>query len=239
MFTVNLDKFNGPLGLLLQMIESEKLDITEIGLAKIADEYVDYVKDNQNIQADEIADFLVIAAKLLWLKSKALLPFLISDEKEEDIDDLEKQLKMYKEFAEASLVVAEIIAKNNYQYTPVFNKQSRQKLFDLPLFVKPKNVNPELLKELMFNLLSNLSKEKPLEEERIEDLINIEDKILLIRQSIKEHISFSFNSLIKRGTSKTDLIVSLLAILELIKQKELEFEQESLFSGIQLLRPNL
>lgn len=238
MFVVSLDKFNGPLGLLLQMIESEKLDITEISLAKIADEYVEYVKNNENIKADEIADFLIVAAKLLWLKSKALLPYIISDEKEEETDDLEKQLKMYKEFADASLVIADIIALGNYQYTPKFNKQNRQKLFNLPLFIKPKNLNPDILKTLMLDLIAKISEEKPLEEERIEESISIEDKISFIRQTIKEQISFSFNSLIKKGASKTEMIVSLLAILELIKQKEIEFEQEALFSEILLLRPN-
>jgi len=95
---VSVEQFSGPFGLLLSLIESEKMDITEISLAKIADEYVTYIRGAQDIDPEELADFLVVAAKLLFIKSKALLPYLYSGEEDEEIDDLERQLKMYKEF---------------------------------------------------------------------------------------------------------------------------------------------
>ena len=76
MIEFTTEKFSGPLGLLLQLIEGEKLDITEINLAKIADQYVEHIKTLEDTDAEEMADFLVIAAKLLFIKSKALLPTL-------------------------------------------------------------------------------------------------------------------------------------------------------------------
>ena len=90
------EKFSGPLGLLISMIEGEEMDITEIALAKIADDYVNYIRSAENIDPDEMADFLVVAAKLLFIKSKALLPYLYTAEDEAEVDDLEKQLRMYK-----------------------------------------------------------------------------------------------------------------------------------------------
>ncbi len=72
--TVKLEKFEGPLSLMLKLIEKEEMDITQISLAKIADEYVAYIRKSENIQPENMADFLVIAAKLLLIKSKALLP---------------------------------------------------------------------------------------------------------------------------------------------------------------------
>ncbi len=238
MFIVSSQKFEGPLGVLLTMIENEKLDITEIALANIADQYVTYVQNNQAIDPEEVADFLVVAARLLWLKSKALLPYLIS-EAEEEVDDLEKQLRMYKQFAEASWKVADLFAQKKYQYRPEFNRQSRQSLFNLPLFVAPPGINPEKMKESMLLILQRLAEEKPLPEESLEEEINLEDRVLIIRQLLKQQVSFSFQSLIKQGSSKTEMVVNLLAILELIKQQELEFEQEYLFSDIRLLRPDL
>ena len=102
MLEFKTEKFSGPLALLLSLIEKEELDITEVNLAKIADQYVEYIKRNSNLSVDEMADFLVIAAKLLYAKSKALLPYLYADDEDDDIEDLEKQLKMYQEFVAAS-----------------------------------------------------------------------------------------------------------------------------------------
>lgn len=238
MFIVSNHEFKGPLGVLLSMIEDEKLDITEISLAGIADQYVEYVKGNYDINPEEVADFLVIAAKLLWLKSKALLPYLITEE-EPVVDDLEKQLKMYKQFAEASYKLADIFAQKKYQFTPEFNRQSKQKLFNLPLFIPPRDIDQLKIKETMLVVLRRLAEEKPLKEEKIEEEVSLEDRVVIIRKLLTKQAVFSFNSLIKKENNKTELIVNLLAILELIKQQELEFEQESLFSEIRLLRPNL
>src|SRR3990167_8461875 len=101
MLYFKIEKFEGPLGLLLQLIEKEEMDITEIYLAKIADQYIDYIRNSKSIEPEEMADFLVVAAKLFLIKSRALLPFL-QGEVEQEIQDFENQLKMYKEFLEAA-----------------------------------------------------------------------------------------------------------------------------------------
>src|SRR3989339_2104859 len=105
-----IDKFEGPLGLLLQLIESQELDITEISLAKIADQYIEYIRGDKGIGPEELADFLVVAAKLLLIKSRALLPFL-KGEAEEEIEEFEQQLRMYKEFLAAAKKIEAIIGK--------------------------------------------------------------------------------------------------------------------------------
>src|SRR3989338_9005966 len=110
---IEIEGFNGPLDLLLQLIVDNELEITKISLAKVADQYIAYINENKSIPADEIADFLVIAAKLIYLKSKALLPTLSV---EEDMVDLEKQLKMYKQFIEASKKIHAIVLKKNVSF---------------------------------------------------------------------------------------------------------------------------
>ena len=235
MFNISNQEFKGPLGVLLNMIEDEKLDITAISLSKIADEYIEYVKLSPEIDPEELADFLVIAAKLLWLKSKALLPYLDTDD-EESVDDLEKQLKMYKEFADASLKIYDILKQKNYLFSADFDLKKRRQLFNLPLFAEPKNVSQNGIKETMLLILRRLASEKPLDVETIEETINLEDRIHIIRQLLKKQATFTWNSLIKNRADKTEVIVNLLAILELVKQHELEFEQEALFSEIKILR---
>lgn len=237
MMDFTTEKFSGPLGLLLSLIESEEMDITEIALAKIADEYVAYIRANQGIDPEELADFLVIAAKLLLIKSKALLPYLYAGEAEEEIDDLERQLKMYKEFVVASQKVKELVLSDRRLFLPPLTKNRRHG-FNLPVFCPPAKVNIALLQERFLILLDNLARqlarqaEETLSEETLEPKINIDDKILAIKQMLLNKIKVNFSKLLTSAATRTEAIVSFLAILELVKQKELFFEQDGLFGEI-------
>jgi segregation and condensation protein A len=235
MIEFTTEKFSGPLGLLLQLIEGEELDITEINLAKIADQYVLHLRSIQDTDADEMADFLVIAAKLLFIKSKALLPYLYTEEDEKEIDDLEKQLKMYKEFISASQKVKEIIANDSYLFLPPLLKNRRSQ-FNLPVFSAPKKISTDILYTTFINILENLkqSQEEKLEEHTLEPKINIEEKIFLIRKLLFDKIRVNFSKILAKAENKTEVIVSFLAVLELAKQKELVFEQDELFSEIHI-----
>jgi len=232
------EKFSGPLGLLLSLIESEEMDITEINLAKIADEYVAYIRSaTDQIDPEELADFLVVAAKLLFIKSKALLPYLYTAEDEEEIDDLERQLKMYKEFIAASQKIKELIAKKNFLFLPPLLKNRRAQ-FNLPVFTAPTKVTPEILQLVFARVLANLEKrrEEKLPERILEPKINIEEKIALIKKMLVDKIKINFSRLLQSASTKTEVIVSFLAVLELAKQNELVFEQEELFGDIQINR---
>ena len=102
-YNIKLEQFEGPLDLLLQLTEQEKLDITRVSLAQIADQYLEYISNAKNITLAHLADFLSVASKLILIKSKALLPLLqFTEEEEEEIKDLEHQLAEYKKFKEAA-----------------------------------------------------------------------------------------------------------------------------------------
>lgn len=229
------EKFSGPLGLLLSLIESEDLDITEINLAKIADEYVNYIRGASDINPEEMADFLVVAAKLLFIKSKALLPYLYTAEEDDEINDLEKQLRMYKEFVNASLKIKTLAESKNFLYLPPTIKNRRAQ-FNLPVFNAPTKVTKEILAEVFARILINLEKqqEEKLPEEKLEPKINIDEKIFLIKKMLVDKLRINFSKLLKAAQSKTEIVVSFLAVLELAKQKELFFEQEELFGEIHL-----
>jgi len=237
MMDFTIEKFSGPLGLLLSLIESEEMDITEIALAKIADEYVNYVRSSKEIDPDELADFLVVAAKLLFIKSKALLPYLYTKEDEAEVDDLEKQLRMYKEFVLASQGVKEIIATKNFLFLPPLLKNRRQQ-FNLPVFTAPTKISPTILHAVFVVLLNALEKkrEEKVPEAHLEPKINIEDRIASIKQMLLDKIRVNFSKLLSNSENKTELIVNFLAVLELAKQKELNFEQVELFSEIHITR---
>lgn len=237
MMEITTEKFQGPLGILLKLIEQEEMDITEIALAKIADEYLAYIETAGNIGPEEMADFLVIAAKLLFIKSKALLPYLISAEEEEEITELEGRLRMYKEFIEASVKIAELIGAKKFLFSPlVLNKNFRRFKVATPAFNAPSNLDSALLQEKFLALLGRLMvKEEKLDEKRLEPKISIDERIDHIRKLLAQKLRFSFSQFLKGAKSKTEVIVSFLAVLELAKQRELLFEQGELFSEIHVL----
>src|SRR3989339_99764 len=159
---IKIEKFEGPLSLLLKMIEQEELDITEINLAGIADQYIEYIKNNNNISPDNMADFLVIAAKLLFIKSKALLPYIYAEE-EEDLEDLEKQLKMYKEFLEAAKKIEKMLGKKKFMFAREFNRKVA--LANTHSFSPPKKLQISDILETFKDLLLRI---KPAEKHQEE-----------------------------------------------------------------------
>lgn len=236
---INTEKFSGPLGLLLSMIESEEMDITEISLAKIADDYVEYVRTSEDIDSEEMADFLLIAAKLLFIKSKALLPYLYVQEDEEEGEDLEKQLRMYKEFILASERIKEIISRGKKIFIAPISK-SRRMQNAVPVFSPPAKLSKEIIRDKYFTLLKLLEEELKKREEAklpsttLEPKINIDDKIASIRQMIFDKVRVSLSKLLQSAESRTEVVVSFLAVLELAKQRELQFEQDELFGEIMI-----
>lgn len=231
MINFKIDKFEGPLGLLIELIEREELDITEISLAKIADQYIDYLRSVKEMKPEEMADFLVVAAKLLLIKSKALLPFL-KGEAEEEIKEFEDQLRMYKEFLEAAKKIQAIIGKKKFSFPREFNRQAI--LANANIFSPPKKLTAQDLANIFSEIIKSVKPLEELEEKSLEKTVNIEDKILAIQQMLINQLKVSFNHVLLSAQNKTEIIVSFLALLELIKQKNIIVAQGDLFGEIEI-----
>lgn len=230
MINVKLEKFEGPLSLLLKIIEAEKMDIAEISLAKIADQYVEFIRNTLDIDPESMADFLVVAAKLLYLKSKALLPYLFPVEDAES-DDLERQLKMYREFLEAMKKIETRLKEKLFMFEPVERKLWKMIGEEDKFFAPPKKLTKDELPIIFNNFLTKNTIIR-LEEKTIEHKVNIEEKIQGIRDALLSRINFSFREFLAKAKSKTEVIVSFLAVLELMKQKSVSVEQGELFAEI-------
>lgn len=237
MLNVKLEKFEGPLSLLLKIIEAEKMDIAEISLAKIADQYVEFIRNTLDIDPESMADFLVVAAKLLYLKSKALLPYLFPVE-DEGVDDLERQLKMYQEFLEAMKKIEARLREKQFMFEPTDRKLWKMIGLEDRFFAPPKKLQKEDLPEIFEGFLAK-NRVIRLEEKTIEHKVNIEEKIQGIRDVLLSKINFSFREFLARAESKTEVIVSFLAVLELMKQKTISVEQGELFAEILILRKEI
>jgi len=224
-YKFNLEKFEGPLDLLLQLIEQEEMDINQIALSHVTEQYLRYLNESKNILPEELADFLVVAAKLLLIKSRTLLPGLQVEE--DDGTDLERQLRMYKEFYEASKVLHKVILKHNFIYT-------REKMVVKidSIFNPPKHLTPDKLHELFSDVLTSLEVWVSMEHDVIVRTISIRERIGTIQEMISKQATLHFNDLMKNAKNKTEIIVTFLALLELVKQRWVAVVQEKMFDDI-------
>jgi|TARA_B100001971_G_C18155479_1_gene518288 segregation and condensation protein A len=221
MYEIKTEIFQGPFSLLLQLIEQEKLDITDVSLAHVTDQYLARVENlGEDINPAELADFLVIASRLLVIKSHILLPSLSLED--EEADDLEHRLKMYKAYRDASEKVRAIIKKKHFSY-------SRQiiKLKTIASFSPPEKFDATdmaaVLRILIKELEHTVSK---LPKTQVQKIISIGQRIAHLKEMLSEVEKIGFKDFLKTAKNKSEIVVSFLALLELIKQRELVAEQQ-------------
>lgn len=225
MYTITLDQFSGPLGLLLQLIEGEQLDISRISITKVTDEFLSYLDKLQKEEPSEIADFLYMAAKLVYIKSTILLPY-INPEDEQEILDLEKELRLYKEFQEATKIIRKILAKKNFLF-------SREKFFlSGSFFMPPKNVNTKKIFEAFNLIVKDFEKELIIVQKIRKKAISLVEKIEEIKNILQQVEKLNLSSFIKEKKTKAEIVVIFLAVLELVKRGIADLKQEKIFGEI-------
>ncbi len=227
MHEIKIEKFQGPLDVLLQLIEQEKLDITEVSLAQVTDQYIKYLQTVTALNPDEVADFLVIASKLLLIKSRVLLPMLQLGGEEEE-RDLERQLKIYKEFLEASKTINKMWHANKV----LFGREKSVVIKAEVVFTEPKGVTVETLKDVWQLVLKKLEPIIKLPQVIMEKAISINQKIQDLKNRILAKAHLNWYTFIADAKDKTEVIVSFLALLELVKQREIIVKQAELFQDI-------
>lgn len=228
-FVVQQEKFEGPLDVLLDLIEREKLSISEISLAQVADSYIVYVKSLEKIDPEHLAEFLVVAAHLMLIKSRTLLPSLqLSQEDEGSIEELEKRLVEYQKIRELAKEMKKMEGKKQV----ILTHEAFWKIE--PVFYPPRQFTLSALGDAFAAFAAALPKIEKIAEEKIRKIISLEEKIGHIRSFLSNSLEGAFSQLVKGAKEKVEVIVSFLAILELAKQKFLELDQEKLFEDIKI-----
>lgn len=231
MYHVKLEQFEGPFPLLLELIEKNKLDITQLSLAKVADDYLEYIEQNQHVSLANLSEFLYVASQLILLKSKALLPlFEFTQEEEEEIGNLEERLKEYQRFKKAAQQVSEMY----YSHRICFSKDEEN--ITMIAFTPP-DLNAYDLRNLFCKVLESVPQKEQLAQEIVEEVVSLEDKINHLKRTMEKRISFAFHETVKDAKDKIDVIVTFLAMLEMVKQKIVLVTQDDLFGEIKLERP--
>jgi len=227
MLDIAYGTFEGPLDLLLQLIEKEELDITEVSLAKVTDDYIQLLASlAETHRAEELADFLIVAAKLILIKSRSLLPQLEGEE-EEEIQDFKRQLKLYQEFQHAAKMIESLYTAGAVGYPRPYVQSERTTFFS-----PPKTVTCITLATAYTSLASRRSAVNRIRGISFDERISIQDKMARIKDLLASRMQIYFHHMIQHATSKTDIIVSFLALLELVKQRVVCVTQKNMFDDI-------
>ena len=231
-YTFQTSVYEGPLDLLLDLIERAELDITAVSLASVTDQYLAYLNGLEQINADEISAFLVIAAKLLQIKSEALLPRPPARTAgDEDVGrSLVDQLKLYKRFKEIGSWMHARQQANLRTYLRVAPPPKVEPKLDLS------NVTLEKLVAAATQAFARESNKQPLGIIIAPPRVTIREKIDLIAKVMKEVERSTFRALLDPGASRLEVVVTFLAMLELIKRYRIHAHQEDLFSDIEINR---
>ena len=231
-YTVHTPVYDGPLDLLLNLIERTELDITNVSLAMVTDQYLVYINGLEQLNPDEISAFLVIAAKLIQIKSEALLPRPpVREPGEEDTaQSLVDQLKLYKRYKEIGSWLNSREESNLRTYLRVAPPPKVEPKLDLS------NITLEKLVAAAEEALRKEKAKRPLATVISAPRVTIREKIEMISNAMKEIEHSTFNTLIEKGASRIEIVVTFLAMLELIKRYRINAHQDDLFSDIQIDR---
>lgn len=219
-------EFNGPLDLLLALIEDKKKDISEVAISEVTDQFLQYLQamPEDDRAGDEVADFLVVAARLLYLKSRALLPMFAPIEDEGP--SLADQLRLYQHFVVVSRDLNRRWLEKMHGY---FRNHPVEIIIPEGL---PTNVSAQSLAESMTKLVHKLKPPKPLPQTKIDARVSLKEKIEHLRKLLDTQSSYNLlDSMSERG-NRTEMIVSFLAILELAKQRIVHINQDEHFGDI-------
>ena len=237
-YNVKLETFEGPFDLLFHLIEKAEVDIYNIPIAQITDQYIHYIQDMQKFDLEVTSEFLVMAATLIEIKSKMLLPNKHEEQLAIAIDEIDLQQDLiarlieYKKYKTA----AEEFKKREDVFKKIFYKSQEQ----LDDYIKHDDVElVEMDLSTLISAFSNLlakrkdhSKLEAYVNEIQRDEVTIEEKIAQIQQYLEIHQSVEFHHLFSNLSTKSEIVVTFLALLELIKLNYLMVQQNRIFGQI-------
>ncbi len=223
-FSVKTDTFEGPLDLLLTLIEERKMLISDVSLSTVAEGFLAYIESQDSFPVADAAQFLVIASTLLLLKSRALLPVLtLTDEEEEDVHDLEKRLALLK------------IVRDNAKLIAVL--RGRREIADGievkdPIFVAPPDMTLAALRAAADSVILGAPKPFVREEVEVAVVVSLDQMIERLTERVQRAIRLSFKDFTNGSTNAHEVVVGFLAMLELVKRGFANVEQTAHFEEI-------
>ncbi len=229
LYEIHLPAFEGPLDLLLRLIEREELDVTTVALARVTDQYLERLAQLKDRRAGDLADFLLVAAKLVLIKSLALLPAspdrTSGEEAGEVAHDLVNRLQIYKRFKEVASLLQAREERGLHTFIRLVPPPRRSPVPSLG------DVSLQDLVSLAFDAM-DLASGPAVDSVVAPITVTIEEQIEYIEQELTKTSEIGFRVLLSRAPTRLEIIVTLLAVLELVKHDRVSVQQDHPFGEI-------
>jgi len=230
-YILNIDKYSGPIELLWELIKKSKIDITEISISEITEQYIAFLKLMEDMDIKVASSFILMASELIYYKSRALLP---ADEMKDEYfvqplpPELIQKLLEYKKFQKASSELKEMfeVQNNVFVRNNIYeNSETEEVYLEVSLY--------ELIRA--FSNVLNSAEVMPLQEILFDEIL-VSDKIEYITDMLKESEFIIFNQIFSKKATKAEIIASFLAVLEMSKTGIIKVQQHRIFGDIRILR---
>ncbi len=221
-YKIKTGNFEGPFNVLLNLIEERKMFINEISLAEVTEDYLKYINKLEKSNHGEIASFIIVAATLILIKSKSLMPNLeLTDEEQGNIQDLEERLRLYELFNKLGLNI-----KSNFGKEIIFAPLERKS--NVLVFLPDNQITPNSMMTFARDALGRIPKKIILPEVEVKKVISIEEMIDKLTERIQKSLKFNFGEFAGKAATKEEkvfVIVGFLAMLELVRNGILDAVQ--------------
>ena len=228
-YKVQLPVFEGPLDLLLDLIEQRKLLINDVSLAKVTDDYLAHIKEEGGFSLPGAAQFILVASTLLLIKSRSLLPSLaLTEEEEGSIEDLERRLMLYKKMKDLSAGVQGLFGKEI-----IFFREPHHTV--VPVFTPTKEITKEGILSAIQNVLRTLPKKELIPQLIVRTVVSLEEMIENLMGRMANALNMSFKEFSENAKGDvSQVIVGFLAMLELVKRGIISVKQDNHFEDIEM-----
>ncbi len=233
MYSVKTSAYEGPFDVLLDLIEKRKLFINDISLSQVTDDFLGYIRRMEKADPSVLSGFIVVAATLILIKSRSLLPnFSLTKEEEKEAGDLGKRLALYRMFVDLGEVVRKQFGKNIS-----FEKKSVAP--SDPVFVPSQLISIASMRDAARTVLHNIPKVEKLPEVEVKKVMSIEEMLVRLTDRMENAMQSSFRQFVGVGQPATKeekvlVIVGFLAMLELVRQGIMEVLQGDMFGDIEM-----
>lgn len=230
-YSVKTQVFEGPLDLLLDLVEKRKLFVNDVSLAQVTDDFIKHIEEREAsgraMPISESAEFILVASTLMLLKSRSLLPSLpLTEEETASIEDLELRLKLYQKTKELAAELNKMWGKHT-----IFEKLPSKK--ETIIFSPDKKTDVANLSQALLSVLESLPKKEALPKTTVKKIISLEEMIGKLAERVSRGLKLKFGEVYKKE-DKINMIVGFLAVLELVKRGVLRVTQDERHGEIEI-----
>ncbi len=226
-YTIKTDSYEGPFEVLLDLIEARKLLVNDLALSSITEDFIQHVRTQEAFPVEETANFIQIAATLILIKSKSLIPELaLTEDENADVEDLKRRLAAYEKVRDAARELSRIFGRA--VMVPAGERAPEV------VFAPARDMSAATLAEALARVLAAHEEVEALPEARVKPLITIEEMMDRLAERVESAMTLSFKDFAGSQKEKVEVIVSFLALLELVKQGAVAAEQFDTYGDIRI-----